>query len=121
MKRFADSVVAWGAWCWLPLLPTAYALVLAACGQARVEHAVLALVTLALAYTGPRSKRFLLEAWPVVAVGIGYDLVRYLRPIFVTPSRVLGCEMRDTELALFSFSPDKTLQDLAAIYHRPAL
>ncbi len=122
MKRFATNVLeAWGAWFWLPLLPSAYALVLALFGQVRVEHVALALGTLAFAYAGPRAKRFLLEAWPVVAVGIGYDLVRYLRPIFVTPSRVLGCEMRNTELALFSLSPDKTLQDLAAIYHRPAL
>ncbi len=122
MKRFVVSVLAaWGVWFWLPLVPSAYAVVLAVLGQARGEHGALALVTLFLGYTGPRAKRFLLEVWPVVAVGLGYDLVRYLRPIFVTPGRVLGCEMRTAELALFSLSPDKTLQDLAAIYHRPAL
>ena len=114
-------IASWGPYWTLPLLPALYACVLALFGELRAEHVVLGVFTALVAFIGPRTKRFLEEFWPIVAVGIGYDLVRYLRPYFVTPERVLGCELRSAELALFSVSPERTLQDLAAAYHRPAL
>ena len=122
MKRLVSHVGAlWGRLWWLPLLPTFYALALVPLGDLRPEHVAMALLCLGFGYAGPRAKRFLVDAVPFVAVGIGYDLVRYLRPIFVTPERVLACGLRNAELALFSVSPGVTLQDFAAVHHHVAL
>jgi hypothetical protein len=102
-----------------PLVPVAYALVLAGFGQLRVEHVVLVLVVVGLSAFGPRARAFLSDIAPYVLVLIGYDLVRYARQVFVTAERVHACDMRKWELAAFSVSPGVTLQDWFQLHHTP--
>lgn len=110
----------WGRWWWVPWLPLAYASLLLAIGDARVEHWVAGGVCVAIAYAGPRAKRFFVDASPWLAVAIGYDLVRYARAALVEPERVIGCGLRDLELTLLSVAPGVTPQDWFAVHHAPA-
>jgi membrane-associated phospholipid phosphatase len=110
----------WGRLWFLPLVPTAYAVVLFSIGDLRPEHIVFAALSAWFGFYGPRSKQFFVDVWPYIAVAFGYDLVRYARPLFVSPERVLGCNLREAELALFSVSKGVTLQDYFAVHHHPA-
>jgi len=107
----------WGRYWLVPLLPGAYALVLAAFDELRPEHVVFGVLCAGLGVVGPRAKRFLVDVSPYIAVAIGYDVVRYLRPLVVTPGRVLGCELREAELLLFRAGQGRTLQDVFAAHH----
>jgi inositol phosphorylceramide synthase catalytic subunit len=122
VNRFAQHVGSlWGRLWLLPLVPALYALVMLGIGDLRWEHVAFGVVAALLGLLGPRSKQFFIDATPYMAVAIGYDLVRYVRPLFVTADRVLGCGLRDAELALFSAAPGVTFQDLALRHHLPAL
>lgn len=107
----------WGRYWLVPLLPGAYALVLAAFDELRPEHVVFGALCAGIGFIGPRAKRFLVDVSPYIAVAIGYDVVRYLRPFAVTPERVLGCELRQAELLLFRAGPGRTFQDFFATHH----
>lgn len=112
----------WGRWWPVPAgLLLSFAAVLYAIGGLRGEHVLLVSASLVCAYVGPRSKRFLIALLPLVLTGIGYDLVRYARPYFVRPERVLGCGLRAAELTLFRAGPDTTFPDLFQRWHLPAL
>lgn len=112
----------WGKWWFLPGgLPLAYLAFVVAMGDTRVEHVVLIGAALVLAYAGPRSKRFFADVWPYLAVLIGYDFVRYPRRLLVGAERVLGCGLRDAELALFPAGVGRTWQDLAQANTSPVL
>jgi hypothetical protein len=92
----------WGPIWWLPALPwVAYAALVGALDQVRWEHMVVAAVVAALAYGGERCRKFYFEALPFFVLFIAYDALRYVMPISVTPSRVLGCSLDSTERALF--------------------
>ncbi len=121
MKALASHVGGlWGRLWILPLVPTLYAMVLYSIGDLRLEHVVFAGLSAVFGLYGARSKQFFVDVWPYIAVAFGYDLVRYARPIFVSPERVLGCSLRDAELALFSVSKGVTLQDYFSVHHHPA-
>ena len=107
----------WGRAWFVPALPLVYAGVMWALSDLRPEHVLVGLLVAALGYAHARSKRFLVEACPLLVVGYGYDLVRYARALVLTPERVLGCELRSLELALFSFSSGVTPQDWFAVHH----
>lgn len=107
-----------GAWL-LPALPLVYAGIMWAVGDLRPEHVLVGLLACLIGYANERSKRFFVEALPALAVGYGYDLVRYARALVVTPGRVLGCELRNAELLLFPVLPGVTAQDWFAIHHHP--
>jgi inositol phosphorylceramide synthase catalytic subunit len=107
----------WGRAWFVPALPLAYAGIMWVLGDLRPEHVLIALLIGSLAYAHERSKRFVVEALPCIAVGYGYDLVRYARAAVLTPGRVLGCELRSLELTLFSVSPGVTPQDWFSIHH----
>jgi hypothetical protein len=110
----------WGRAWLLPALPLLYAGALLVAGQGlRFEHVLVGVAACALGYATARTKEFYVELLPYVAVGIGYDLVRYARAALVTPERVLGCGLRDLELALFSVAPGVTPQDFFARHHHP--
>lgn len=118
--RFVGHVRAlWGRRWILPLIPALYALLLLGFGQLRPEHVLFGVVCAVLAFIGPRSKQFLTDISPYVAVGIAYDLVRYARPVFVTAERVLGCELREAELLFFRVAPNTTFQDYFARHNSP--
>ncbi len=122
MSRFYRHVAGlWGRGWPLPLVPLVYAVVLGLWGQLRPEHLAFAVLAAVLGFAGLRSKQFLIDIAPYIAVAIGYDLVRYVRPFVVTPDRVIGCGMRQAELSLFSAAPGLTWQDFFATHHYPAL
>lgn len=112
----------WGAYWLLPGgIPLAYALVMWAIGDVRPEHVIIPLIAGVLAYTSEKTKRFFLDVVPYLAVGFGYDLVRYARTVALTSQRVWGCGLRDFELSLFSVAPGVTFQDYFALHHHPVL
>jgi inositol phosphorylceramide synthase catalytic subunit len=100
-------------------VPVLYVLVIAGIGDLRLEHVILLLVVLGLSAFGPRSRAFLSDITPYVLVALGYDMVRYARRLFVTPDRVLGCNLRSFELSTFSVAPGTTLQDWFQVHHAP--
>ncbi|HET9958902.1 MAG TPA: phosphatase PAP2 family protein [Polyangiaceae bacterium] len=110
----------WGPALVLPFIPALYALVPAWRGDLRPEHVALGLVVPIVAFWGPRAKQFLCDVSPYIAVAVGYDLVRYVRPLFVTEHRVLGQSLRNAELALFGVGPNTTLQDYFNAHNAPA-
>jgi membrane-associated phospholipid phosphatase len=112
----------WGAWWVVPgAVLSAYVLLIWSIGDLRPEHVIIPAIGGTLAYAGPRTKQFFLDALPYLVVGVGYDSVRYARKLAVTADRVLGCGLRDAELALFAVAPGVTPQDWFALHHTPAL
>lgn len=111
----------WGRWWPAPaaILFSFYGVIFAI-GDLRGEHVLLAVVALVMAYTGPRTKSLLVALLPLVLTGVAYDLVKYARPVFVTPGRVLGCGLRAAELTLFHAGPNTTFPDLFQRFHAPA-
>jgi len=109
----------WGRAWLVPAIPLLYAVAVGLLGDLRTEHVVVGLLACAVGYANAKTKQFYVDALPAVAVGIGYDLVRYARAPLVTPERVLGCELRNLELALFSVAPGVTPQDWFALHHHP--
>lgn len=112
----------WGSWWPLPLLLLpGYSLLMLLVGDLRAEHVVITLTVLILAVVGPRTKRFLVDASPYFAVALGYDLVRYARPVFVSAQRVWACGLRDAELAVFGFGSGHTPGDWLQGHLSPGL
>lgn len=112
----------WGAWWFLPGgLPAAYVALVWLLGDLRPEHVAVVGVACVLAYATPRTKRFFVDILPYLVVVIGYDAVRYARVAVVTPERVLGCGLRDAELALFPAGSGQTWQDFLQRHTHPAL
>ena len=112
----------WGRYWLLPGgLPVLYAAVVGLLGDLRAEHIVMAVLACALAYFSRRTQRFYLDLLPFLVVAIGYDLFRYPQRALVTADRVLGCGLRDLELALFSVERSVTAQDWFAAHSTPAL
>jgi inositol phosphorylceramide synthase catalytic subunit len=121
VQRFAGQVrTLWGRLWFLPLVPALYALILLPFGELRPEHVVFGVLCPVLAFYGPRTKSFFVDVSPYVAVAVAYDLVRYVRPFFVTADRVLACDLRAAELVLFRAGPNVTFQDYFAVHHSPA-
>jgi hypothetical protein len=109
----------WGHWWPLAFSPLAFLAVIAGLGDAKPEHWIIVALLTVLAVAGERPKAFLIAVLPGLAIAFGYELVRYLRPVFVTPDRILGCELRSLEQALFSFGNASTLSDYFATHHAP--
>jgi inositol phosphorylceramide synthase catalytic subunit len=102
-----------------PLVPLLYVLVIAAIGDLRVEHVIMVLLVVALSAFGPRARAFLSDITPYVLVGLGYDMVRYARRVFVTAERVHACDLRHFELSTLAVAPGVTLQDWFQLHHAP--
>lgn len=109
----------WGNWWLLPVLPLLFLAILVLLGDVRPEHVVIIGVITLLAFSTPKTKSLLIAASPGVAIGFGYELIRYLRPYFLTPERVLGCNLRDLEVLLFSAGDRMALADYFAVHHTP--
>lgn len=105
----------------LPIGPAIYAAIMYAVGDLRAEHIVIAIAALVFGYASRWTKAVLVAAAPGILVVLGYDLMRYVRPLFVVPSRVLGCAVRDFDLSLFGAGPNMTLSDYFAVHHITAL
>ena len=120
--RFWAKVRAlWGSYWVLPLVPALYSIPIAFAGDLRLEHWIFAAFAVVFGYTGPRAKQFLVDVSPIIAVALAYDVVRYVRPILVTPERVLGCELRTLDQAILPGGGGRTGQEWLAAQHTPLL
>lgn len=107
----------WGRFWPALLLFPAFLVVMAALGNLRIEHLVIVAVILVLASATKLSRDYLVAALPGVGIGFGYEAMRYLRPLFVTRDRVLGCDLRELELRLFPAGDNLTWADFFSIRH----
>lgn len=107
----------WGRWWFAPLLPPLALPVFWALGQLRIEIIVVILIITVLGVATQMTKGFLIAAIPGIAVGLGYEIMRALRPIYLTPDRVLGCDLRALELSLFPAGQNLTWPDYFALNH----
>lgn len=120
VRAWSHVLDLWGPhWWFIPLLPGVYAGALFAIGDLRWEHVVIASTVAALGFGSRTTKSFFVLAFPFLLTAWGDDAIRYLIPTFVTSDRVLGCPMRNAELALFSVGPNETLSDYFAVHHAP--
>jgi inositol phosphorylceramide synthase catalytic subunit len=96
----------WGPrWWWLPALPwVVYAIVIGFLDPNRWAPALLAVAVGTAAYGGERARRVYMGALPMLVLLLLYDAMRYVLPLGLSTSRVLGCGLRDAELALFGVS-----------------
>jgi inositol phosphorylceramide synthase catalytic subunit len=91
-----------GRWFFLPVLPwIGYAALVVAVDRLRWDILLVAALATTAAYGGARARRFYLAAVPPLTLFVLYDALRYLWPASVSASRVIGCELRDVELAFF--------------------
>jgi len=111
----------WGRWWFIPFLPVVYLGFVYAIGDLRPEHIVIVAAIVFLGVVNLQTKTLLIAAIPGIAIGFGYEIVRYVRPMFVTADRVLGCELRDLEIRLFPAGPDLTWPEYFAANHSAAL
>jgi inositol phosphorylceramide synthase catalytic subunit len=107
----------WGFFWFVPLLPAIYTAILFYLDVARPEHVVVSVIVASLGYATSTTSSMVLLMFPGVIVAWGDDAIRYLRPIFVTQQRILGCSARNIELLLFGIAPDETLSDYFASHH----
>ena len=118
---FARIRMLWGNYWFLPLIPSAYSLAIWLTGnELRLEHYFFVVSCIGLGYGTRGSKALLLDLYPYVATGLGWDLVRYLRPLFVLPGRVLSCELRNLD-SLFYFNNGRTIGETFAARATPVL
>jgi inositol phosphorylceramide synthase catalytic subunit len=68
--------------------------------QLHWEHVAALTFVLALFCGGPRSKKFLVGAYPVGLVGLLYDTMRAYEDVGVSPSTVHVCDLRALELSV---------------------
>jgi hypothetical protein len=109
----------WGRYWILPLLPAVYSAVMLWIGDLRWEHVAVSLLVAALAFGTRTTKAFFVLTVPFLLMAWGDDAIRYLIRIFVTSDRILGCSLRNVDLALFSVGPNQTLPDYFALHHAP--
>ena len=109
---------------WLAPVATvaAYVAVIGLIGDIRLEHVIVASLTIGLGVIGGKARRFMVDMTPYLVLAVGYDMVRYVREaVVVRPEQVLGCGLRNAELALFSIAPGVTPQDWLTAHHVAAL
>lgn len=109
----------WGNWWLVPALPLLGLAFVAAMGDLRSEHAVIVGIIVALAVASTTTKELLIACLPGIGIGFGYELVRYLRPLFVTPNRVWSCELRTIDMAFSPLGQDQTLPEFFSQHHAP--
>jgi len=121
MERTQDASPNGRLWLLPAVAVSLYALVVLMLGDLRLEHVIVSALTVGLGLIGGRARRFMVDMSPYLVLAFGYDLVRYAREAFVTPGHVLGCGLRNAELALFRVAPGVTPQDWFAVHHAAPL
>ncbi len=110
----------------LTVVPFAlYALYSAGRGELRIDHVLLVALALALATIGPRARDLLAGLYPFALVGLLYDGMRPFQKAGLTPERVLGCDLRAWEGALFGWRTEggelRTVHDWFLVHHAPVI
>ena len=122
LQRMGERLSAgWGRLWFLPLLPAVYSGFLWAGGDLRPEHVLISGLVLAAGYGTPRSRAILRGLFPLLLIPVGHDLFRRFGAPFVTPDRVVGCGLRELELALFPMLGGMTVADVFQRFHHAAL
>lgn len=99
-----------------------YVAIIGLVGDIRLEHVLIGTLTVGLGVIGGKARKFMVDMTPYLVLALGYDMVRYVREaVVVRPEQVLGCGLRDAELALFSVAPGVTPQDWLTAHHVAAL
>jgi membrane-associated phospholipid phosphatase len=101
----------WGRWWFAPLAPALYALAMIPAGQLRPEHVLIAGAVLIIGLVNRTGQQITAALYPGVLVALASDAIRFVIPIFVTPARVHGCDLRELELKLFAVAPNMTPGD----------
>lgn len=109
----------WGPWWPLVALPLLLIVFWAAIDDLRIEHVVSIAAIMALAVFNAASRDLLVAVLPGIAIALGYDLIRHPRPLFVTPERVIGCEIQSLEQALFGFGTGRAPADWFVDFNAP--
>lgn len=111
----------WGRVWFIPLLPPLSLPIFALVGGLRIEIILVVVGLTALATINLRTRNFLLAVSPGLFIAIAYEIIRYLRPIFVTPDRVVSCELRTLELNIIPTGGQTTLPEYFAEHHSSVL
>lgn len=120
MRIFQHIEALWGRFWPLLVLPPVVLAGYVATGQARIEHYVLIIGIMGLSIASRFTRDLLLAVVPGIAIFIGYEMVRVLRPVFVTEDRVVACQLHDIDAALFGFGSGLTPADVFAVHHSVA-
>lgn len=92
----------WPRWTLVPPLPfVAYLAYLATRGAVRVEHVLMVLLVLGLAYGNSTTKKLCVGAYPIGLVGLVYDAMGRLGTAGLAASDVHLCDLRAAELRWF--------------------
>src|SRR5580658_6208920 len=73
----------------------------------------------AVGFATAATKRFVFIAYPGLLIAVAFEILWHLQPLLILRQTVLGCQMRDFELALFAEAPGVTWQDYFAIHNAP--
>ncbi len=96
---------------WLVAGPGALLAIHLAAGL-RVEHVAIIGFAMVLSWAGPRARSFLAVATPLIAVGVGYELLRWVMPM---RGSIHVAELHTAELALFGMHTSNGVHALSEI------
>lgn len=103
MRAFSTLQSDWGRLWPVAFTPVLILSALTFLGIARGEHFVILTAITLLALASRLTRDFLVAVVPGIALALGYEGIRLLRPLFVTPERVWACELHGLDAALFGF------------------
>ena len=110
----------WGRYWLLPLLPALYVVLISSVRGLRPAYSVMALAIVILGFGTAATKRFVSIAYPLLFIGLAYDIYGYAQPaLLAKPLQI--CWARNVDLQLFAAAPNTTWQDYLAIHHTPLL
>ena len=99
----------WPRWTLAPVLPFwCWFVFMAIRGEARWDHAAIAMVATGLAYGTTATRRLFLGLLPLAFVGLTYDAMRFVQRLGVSESTVHVCDLRAIELRWFGVDADGT-------------
>jgi phosphatidylglycerophosphatase A len=104
-----------------PLPMLAWVLWRAAEGERRWEYLLFLVVAPALAWTGPRTRKFFWGLYPFAILGLVYDAMRFVKNVGVSPSRLHICDLRALDSRWFGFADGTTLHDWLQTHSVPIL
>lgn len=107
----------WGVAWFLPLLPPIGLVLFAVFGEVRIEIILVVVALTFMASANLWTRNFLVAVSPGIFFGVAYEIIRYIRPMFVTQDSVLGCEIKALELFIVPTGGQETLAEFFANHH----
>jgi phosphatidylglycerophosphatase A len=90
-------------------------------GERRWEFLLFVVVAPALAWTGPRTRKFFWGLYPFALLGLLYDAMRFVKTVGVTPERLHICDLRALDAHWFGFADGTTVHDWFQAHSSPIL